>query len=173
MGREVKSINLNWPLAGKGIVIKKRKTFRELAREYAKPRAGSLSYEKSQKYFIGYLDENKEWKDMSLTEHFADWKISQITSHEIEIFRKERKEALANGKERSIVSVNRELEILRHMLSNAIEWGWLDYNPFYKFINAEGKSSIFYEEVGRDRFLTRDEISKFLEAPPPYLETSS
>jgi len=55
------------------------------------------------------------------------------------------------------------------MLNKAIEWGWLDYNPFDKFITAEGKSSIFYEEVGRDRFLTKDEISKLLEVSPRYL----
>jgi integrase len=169
LGEAQKKLNERKDQAGKGIAVNKKKTFRELAREYSKLRTGTPSHEKSQKYFIGYLDENNEWKDMSLTARFGDWKISQITSYEIEKFRQERKEALANGKERSNVSVNRELEILRHMLNKAIEWGWLDYNPFNKFINAKGESSIFYEEIGRDRFLTRDEIPKLLEAAPPYL----
>ena len=169
LGEARKKLNERKGQAGKGIVIKKKKTFRELAQEYSKLRAGSLSHEKSQKYFIGYFDEDNEWKDMSLTDRFGDWKLSQITSYEVEKFRQERKESLANGKERSNVSINRELEILRHMLNKAIEWGWLDYNPFDKFITAEGKSSIFYEEAGRDRFLTKDEILELVETFPPYL----
>ena len=169
LGEAQKKLNERKDQAGKGIVIKKKKTFRELAQEYSKLRTGNPSHEKSQKYFIGYFDENNEWKDMSLTEHFGDWKLFQITPHEIEKFRQERKESPANGRERSGVSVNRELQILSHMLNKAIEWGWLDYNPFGRFRNPEGKTSIFYEEIGRERFLTKDEILKLLEVSPPYL----
>jgi hypothetical protein len=76
LGDAQKKLNERKDQAGKGIVIKKKKTFRELAQEYSKLRAGTPSHEKSQKYFIGYFDENNEWKDMSLTDRFGDWKLS-------------------------------------------------------------------------------------------------
>jgi len=169
LGEAQKKLHERKELAGKGIVMKKKKTFRQLAQEFSKLKTGNPSYERSQKYSIGYFDQNKEWRDMSLTARFGDWKLSQITSHEIEKFRQERKESPVNGRERKGVSVNRELHLLNHMLNKAIEWGYLDYNPFNRFKNAEGKTSIYYEEIGRERFLTKDEILRLLEVSPPYL----
>ena len=113
---------------------------------------------------------------MILTRCFGDRKVFQITPHDIEQFKKERKEAHVNGKgghekERSNVSVNRELEVLRQLLNKAIEWGWLDENPFNRFKTPDGKSSFFFEENNqRVRFLEEDEITKLLEVSPPYLQ---
>jgi integrase len=168
-------------LAKKGIVIQKRITFRKLAQEYVKLYGEKPSYERSQKYFIGYWekegDEPQDWKDMSLTEHFGDYKVFQITPQDIEQFRKKRKDTPVRGKwdqekkahsekERSEVTVNRELEILRHMLNKAVEWGWLDENPFKRF-----KEPVFYQEKNdRVRFLEEEEITRLLEAAPPYLQ---
>jgi integrase len=65
----------------------------------------------------------------------------------------------------SDVSVNREIEVLRHMLNKAVKWGMLDQNPFDRF-----KDSIFFDERNdRVRFLEEGEIKRLLELSPPYL----
>jgi integrase len=181
LGETRKKLNNRKDQSDKGIVVQKKKiTFRKLAQKYADLHSGKPSYQGSQKYFIGYWYEDEEkqrqWKDMILTKHFGDWKLFEINSHEIEKFRKLRKEAPVKGKwdeekkthiekERSDVSVNRELEVLRHILNKAVEWGWVGENPFKRF-----KESIFFAERNdRVRFLEEDEIQKLLEVSPPYL----
>ena len=166
--------------AKKGIVVQKKVTFRDLAQKYADLRKDNPSYKNSQKYFMGYWvekeDGEREWKDMILCKHFGDFRIYQINTLSIEQYRKGRKDAQVAGKwdeekkkriekERSNVSVNRELEVLRHMLNKAVEWGMLDENPFNRF-----KESVFFEEMNdRVRFLDKDEINKLLDVSPPYL----
>jgi integrase len=180
LGEAKKKLEERRAQAKKGIVIQKRITFRKLAQKYVELYGEKPSYKGSQKYFIGYWDENEEgdrkWKDMSLTKYFGDYKLFQITPQDIEQFRKKRKDTPVKGqwddkkkarteKERSDVSVNRELEILRYLLNKVVEWGWLDENPFKRF-----KESIFYQEKNdRVRFLEDDEIKTLLEASPPYL----
>jgi len=89
---------------------------------------------------------------MILTKYFGDSRISQITVVDIEEFKKKRKDTPVKGKwdnkkknhiekERSVVSVNRELEVLRHMLNKAVEWRMLEENPFNTL-----KGSVFFEE---------------------------
>jgi integrase len=158
--------------AKQGIVLQKRNTFRKLAQEYVKLEADIPSYKQSYKYYIGYWDKQEDgtesWKDMTLTEYFGDKKLLQITPKDIEEFKKLRKDTLVNGKERSGVSVNRELEVLRHMLNKAIEWQWLERNPFSVF-----KESVFYgEDNSRSRFLEPDEMIRLFDVlgkSPSYL----
>lgn len=155
-----------------GIVLQKRNTFRKLAQDYVKIEADTPSYKQSHKYYIGYWEKQEDgvesWKDMTLTEYFGDKKLLQITPKDIEEFKKLRKDAPVNGKERSGVSVNRELEVLRHMLNKAIEWQWLERNPFTVF-----KESVFYgEDNSRSRYLEPDEMVRLfdvLEKSPSYL----
>ena len=162
-------------LAKKGTVLsaseKRKITFRDLGEKYSELSFGKPSRkEDSRKYLIGYWyeDETKElkWKDEILTTHFGDRKLFQISALDIEEFKKQRKGAPAKGKKgRSDVSVNRELEVLRHMLNKAIEWGMLDENPFTRF-----KDSPFFEERNdRVRFLEKDEIERLLDVSPLYL----
>ena len=161
-------------LAKKGPVLsaseKRKITFRDLAQKYSDLRVEKPSHKATQKYFIGYWykDENEElkWKDEILTKHFGDGKLFQISTPDIEAFKKQRKEKpVRGGKVRSDVSVNRELEILRHMLNKAVEWGMLDENPFTRF-----RDPIFFEERNdRVRFLEEDEIKRLLDASPLYL----
>jgi integrase len=162
-------------LAKKGAVLsaseKRRITFRDLAEKYSELSFGKPSRkEDSRKYLIGYWyeDQNKElkWKDEILTGHFGDRKLFQISTLDIEEFKKQRKAVPAKGKQmRSDVSVNRELEIIRHMMNKAVEWGMLDTNPFEKF-----KDPIFFKETNdRVRFLEEEEIRKLLQISPPYL----
>jgi integrase len=168
-------------LAKQGIRIDKKVTFREFAQKYADLQTGQPSYEKSGKYFIGYWEKNEQidpqkkerkWHDMILTEHFGDQKLYQITPLDIETFKKERSETPARGKKtRSVVSVNRELETLRHILNKAKEWRMIDHNPFDRFKRSDGKSSLFYkEDNGWIRYLKEDEIKKLLSFSPPHLK---
>lgn len=160
-----------------GIVIQKRNTFRKLAQEYAKFDCENPSYNRTHKYYIGYWEKQEDgtmsWKDMTLTKFFGDRKLFQITAKSIEEFKKSRKDTLTKGlkKERSNVSVNRELGVLRRMLNKAIEWRWLEKNPFKSF-----QQSVFYgEDSSRVRFLSPDEMVRLFDAldhpqTPPYLK---
>ncbi len=161
-------------LAKKGTVLsaseKRKISFRSLAEKYSELSFGKPSRKDSRKYLIGYWyeDESKElrWKDEILTKHFGDRKLFQIGPVDIEKFKNQRKETPAKGKKiRSDVSVSRELEILRHMMNKAIEWGMLEANPFERF-----RESIFFQETNdRVRFLEEEEITSLLESSPPYL----
>jgi integrase len=159
--------------AKQGIVLQRRNTFRKLAQEYVKLEADTPSYKQSHKYYIGYWvkqeDGIESWKDMTLTQYFGNKKLFQITPKDIEEFKKLKKDTSVNGKERSGVSVNRELEVLRHLLNKAIEWQWLERNPFTVF-----KESVFYgEDNSRSRYLKPDEMIRLfdvLEKSPSYLK---
>jgi integrase len=160
--------------AKKGTVLsaseKRKIAFIDLAQKYSEISFGKPADNSNEKYFTGYWykdeDEELKWKDEILTEHFGGRKLFQISALDIEEFKKQRKEKPAEGKKiRSDVSVNRELEVLRHMLNKGIEWGMLGENPFTGF-----RDPIFFEERNdRVRFLEEGEIKKLLEASPPYL----
>ena len=143
----------------KGIVLsaseKRKITFEKLKEKYCELQRGERSFEVSKKHFVN-----------AVSDFFKDKKLFQITPLDIEQFKKQRKETpVRGGKIRSDVSVNREIEVLRHMLNKAIEWGMLDENPFTRF-----RDSIFFEERNdRVRFLEEDEIKKLLDVSPPYL----
>jgi integrase len=137
-------------------VSEKRKiTFEKLKEKYCELQKGERSFETSKKHFVN-----------AVSEFFKDKRLFQITPFDIEQFKKQRKETpVRGGKIRSDVSVNRELEVLRHMLNKAVEWGMLDENPFTRF-----KDPIFFEERNdRVRFLEEEEIKTLLDVSPLYL----
>jgi integrase len=143
----------------KGIVLsaseKRKITFEKLKEKYCELQKGERSFEVSKKYFVN-----------AVSGFLKDKRLFQITPWDIEQFKKQRKETpVRGGKIRSDVSVNRELEVLRHMLNKAVEWGMLDENPFTRF-----RDPIFFEERNdRVRFLEEDEIKRLLDVSPPYL----
>jgi integrase len=143
----------------KGTVLsafeKRKIMFEKLKEKYCELQKGEHSFESSKKHFVN-----------AVLEFFKDKRLFQITPLDIEQFKKQRKETpVRGGKIRSDVSVNRELEVLRHMLNKAVEWGMLDENPFTRF-----KDPIFFEERNdRVRFLEEEEIKKLLDVSPPYL----
>jgi integrase len=134
---------------------KRKITFEKLKEKYCELQKGERFFETSKKYFVN-----------AILDFFKDKRLFQITPLDIEQFKKQRKETpVRGGKIRSDVSVNRELEVLRHMLNKAIEWGMLDQNPFTRF-----KVPLFFEERNdRVRFLEEDEIKKLLDVSLPYL----
>ena len=134
---------------------KRKITFEKLKEKYCELQKGERFFETSKKYFIN-----------AVSDFFKDKRLFQITPLDIEQFKKQRKEApVKGGKIRSDVSVNRELEVFRHMLNKGVEWGMLDQNPFNRF-----KDTIFFAERNdRVRFLEEDEIKKLLEVSALYL----
>jgi integrase len=143
----------------KGTVLsaseKRKITFEKLKEKYCELQKGERHFEVSKKHFVN-----------AVSDFFRDKRLFQITPWDIEQFKKQRKETpVRGGKIRSDVSVNRELEVLRHMLNKAVEWGMLDQNPFTRF-----KDPIFFEERNdRVRFLEEDEIKRLLNVSPLYL----
>src|SRR4030042_4064786 len=145
--------------AKKGIVLaaseKRKIIFEKLKEKYCELQKGERSFEVSKKHFVN-----------AVSDFFKDKRLFQITPLDIEQFKKKRKETpVRGGKIRSDVSVNRELEVFRHMLNKAIEWGMLDENPFTRF-----RDPIFFEERNdRVRFLEENEIKRLLDVSPSYL----
>lgn len=137
-------------------------TLGQLKEEYEKVQKGESYFEKSRKYYLEILEDffGKERR------------LYQITPLDIEKFKTKRKETKTqHGKDRSDISVNRELETFRHMLNKAVEWGWLEKNPFDRFKKPDGKSSLFYQENNdRTRYLEEDEIRKLLNVSPRHLK---
>jgi integrase len=189
LGEAQKKLAEKKDLAKKGVVLSaaamRKITFKDLEKKYTKLQEGDRFYEKSKKYVIQALSDyfgdrklfqitaldienfKKERKETSL-----EWatkrreKIEEAAKKEGRELTPEEKRTIKDlPKGRSDVSVNRELEVLRHMMNKAVEWGMLDANPFERF-----KGSIFFKETNnRVRFLEEEEIMKVLEISPPYL----
>lgn len=142
---------------GEFVVNRKKFTFDQLKEKYEEIYKGEPYFENSRKYYLKILQG-----------HFGGMKLYQIGPFDIEEFKVKRKATLTqHGKERSGVSVNREMETFRHMLNKGCEWQMLERNPFDRF---KKKSSIFFpEDRGRVRYLTEDEIRRLVAVCPPYL----
>ncbi|MDT5060061.1 MAG: hypothetical protein QOH63_520 [Acidobacteriota bacterium] len=96
-----------------------------------------------------------------LKAHFADKRISTITHSDIEEYKLLRlRRPKLNGEQRTIASVNRELELLRAMLRFALREGWLVYSPFERGAPLISKA----DETRRERVLTHDEERRLLAA---------
>lgn len=131
-------------------LVEKYKTFKVKPAEYVGDRktAGLRSVNS-----VGFRIE-------ALLDHFGDMKLRSITPGVISTFKSKRlKVKTQNGKDRSIASVNRELEVLRAMMRFAKAEGWIDRTPF----ECASETLISKaDEVKRDRILSRDEEIKLL-----------
>ena len=87
-----------------------------------------------------------------LKKRFGLKRLNDITSFEIEKYRKDRKDA---GK--ADATINRELQALRHMFNKAIAWGKCQHNPMKQV-------KLRREENTRLRFLSNEEETKLLDA---------
>jgi len=126
-----------------------KKTFNELADEYVKNFGNQKSFSRLKYYLV------QEYRAT-----FGDRRLSEISYLDLETFRSRRRATpTMAGKPRSDATVNRELSILRHMLSKAVEWGWLEVNPFSK-----GSRLMVKENNHRLRFLDEPEIEALLKA---------
>lgn len=138
-----------------------RMTFRQLAEHYKKARLQPAEYKgdrkisgrRSYKAPLGYV--------ATLVSYFGGKHIKSVTHADIERFKLERLKApTPHGTERSIASVNRELEVLRAMLRFAVRSGWLIKTPFETGDTLISKS----DEVQRTEVLSRADEERLLAA---------
>lgn len=94
-----------------------------------------------------------------LRRHSGESKLRAITYGAIREFKVERlRTPTRTGKQRAIASVNRGLELFRHMLKVARREGWILSNPF-----SAGEALIrTSDERQRERILTRDEEERLV-----------
>lgn len=96
-----------------------------------------------------------------LKDHFGRFKVRAITHGDLKRFRAKRlKTPTKQQRQRSITTVNRELQVLRRVLNVALSNGWIKQNPF-----DMGDALITPgDERKRERILTRDEEDRLLAA---------
>jgi hypothetical protein len=100
-----------------------------------------------------------------LTAHFGTKRIKNITHSDIETYKQARLKVPVgkdkeSQRERTIASVNRELELLRAVLRFASRQGWLSRSPFEMGASLISKA----DEVRRERVLSHAEEAKLLAA---------
>lgn len=81
---------------------------------------------------------------------FNDKPLTHIASFDIERYKKFRLDA-----EASPATINRELAVLSHLCSKALEWRWIDHKPFH--------IPRLKEPQGRITYLTTEQAQKLLE----------
>jgi len=98
---------------------------------------------------------NIKAKRRQLNQHlvpfFGDRPLSQISSFEIERYKKARRQMGAAPS-----TVNRELAVLSHLFNKALEWSWLKALP--------AKIRRFQEDSGRILYLTKEQCAALEEA---------
>jgi integrase len=129
-------------------------TFNELADRYVENYGGQRSFERFKSHVV-----------RDLRAEFGDRRLSEITYLDLETYRNRRKGTPTKaGKPRTDASVNRDMAIIGHMLSKAVEWGMLEISPFKK-----GKRLMFKENNHRLRFLSDAEVEALIKACSPHL----
>jgi integrase len=120
--------------------------------------------------FADFLDEYLPWASVNkgantyalnrfcadrLRETFTGY-LAGLTAKQAEEYKVKRRQAV------SPATVNRELALLKHMCTKAVEWGYLKANPLasVKFLK---------EPPGRLRYLTLEEMDALLAACSPHL----
>lgn len=124
-----------------GIHDEKKILFADFAQEY-------LIFARGTKAPSTYAGNIREMQRLVRT---FDGYLSKLTTAQIEKYKVTRSQGVAPA------TVNRELALLKHMLTKAVEWGYLKNNP--------AKSvKLLKEPPGRLRFLETEEIERFLDS---------
>src|SRR5215831_13056910 len=110
----------------------------------------------------------RSWKDMegkldALSASLGGMLLRDVTRETVNKYKKTRVNTPTlhkKPKERSLTTVNRELEVLRRVLNIAEGAGWIQKNPFTK----KGGEALIVKahEVPRDRFASHEEEEKIL-----------
>jgi integrase len=108
-----------------------------------------------------------------LIDHFGDRPIADIRTADVEDFMADlRKPRIVNRRpNRSLTnaSINRSIELLRHMLNWAVGREYLDRTPFRR--GTETLIRKLHEDNRRRRRLTEEEETRLLEVAPPFLRS--
>jgi len=101
-----------------------------------------------------------DWAYNVLTEYFGTRPLRSIKPRDLELFKDHRLNTITiRGTLRNIATVNRELSLLRSMLSYAFQNDWIIQNPFSKIKGVIVSSA----EAERDRVLSFEEEARLLE----------
>ncbi|MBF0454183.1 MAG: site-specific integrase [Magnetococcales bacterium] len=150
-----------------GVTRQQAEGFIEQARTDS--RKGRLNLPKGRKVVLGFdqaagdyiarqekeggknLAEKRRQLRLHLIPFFKSKPLSAITSFDIERYKKARREAgIATG------TINRELAVISHMFTKAMDWKWLDHRP--------AAIKRFKESAGRITYLTTEQIDRLLKA---------
>jgi integrase len=146
---------------GQQMVDSDRMTFNQLADIYLERRLQPAEYHGDRKISgrRSYVTPRAYLNVLRI--HFAKRRIKSITNSDVDKFRLGRlKTPTVHGKQRTIASVNRELEVLRAVMRFAVRSGWIVRSPFESGDILISKS----DEVQRDRVLSRNEEERLLAA---------
>lgn len=157
--------------------------FIEKARQDAKggrlnlPKARKLALsfsDAADKYLIKLAEEDgKDLKmkayrlHMHLKPFFGAMPLAKISSSDVERYKKQRTEEAVMrpngpggqpvyGDKTKPATINRELAALSHVLSKAVEWGWLDHKPATIKRLKEGSGRIIYLTVDQAAHLLKE-----------------
>jgi integrase len=146
---------------GSEIFEGERLLFREAAERYSKWKLVPAQYVDDRKVAgIRSLPSAQRFLRV-ITDYFGNRRIRSITHADLDQFKRNRLNTpTIQGRQRSIASVNRELEMLRAVFHFAHREGWIITNPFHR-----GKSLISKaDERKRQRILTAEEEARLLAA---------
>ncbi len=148
---------------GTKIIDGERLTFTKLADIYRERKLQPPTYKGDTKVSGLRSYESLRRRLATLTTHFGNKRIRNITHADLEKFKLTRlkdKNKRRPDDELKVATVNRELQLLRAVFNFSKRQGWLTRNPF-----EQGESLIsLAQETKRDRILTREEEEKLLAA---------
>lgn len=154
-------------LESSGVTRKQAEDFIEKARTDA--REGRLNLPQGRKVALGFRHAAKQYveklaeeggknlkiKARQLRQHispfFGDKPLAKLSTFDVERYKKQRLDAGAKP-----ATVNRELAVISHLFSKAVEWGWISHKPAKINRSPEGKGRIVY--------LTTEQAARLLDA---------
>jgi len=139
-------------------VQRKRYTFDMLVEEYTEIFQSQSSWNEAKKYQVERFARDFEGRLLT------SFNYLELQKYRVELAKTPIRRRMKKGKREIIkefglpsnATVNRYMATLRHMFSCAVEWDMMAANPF------EGKKSLQQEEDKRDRYLSQQEIDRFL-----------
>lgn len=145
---------------GEGVIDADHLSFDELARIYAQRRMIPAKYVGDCKV-AGLRSLQPAVSAMqALVAGFGKQRIKRITHSDIERYKLARLDTPTSRGVRAIATVNRELELMRAVMSFAKREGWVMRSPFEMGAPLISKA----DEVRRERVLTHDEERRLLDA---------
>jgi len=96
--------------------------------------------------------------DKHLIPNFGEVSLNQITPEQVEDYRAERK-----GKNIAPATINKEIQLLKHIVKKAVEWGKIRTNLIANFKPLK-------TPPGRVRYMELEEVPKLMKACPDWLK---
>jgi integrase len=120
------------------------------------------------------LAETVDYRLKPLLDYFGDRPLAEIRTADVQDFiadLKKRRARPVGGEERPLAaaSINRSLQLLRHMLNWAVGREYIDRTPFKRGTDRLIRPEL--EDNKRQRRVSEEEESKLLEAAPPMLRS--